>query len=103
MVGWLTISAFEKLLIFNSFSAPFSFPFLFFPLHHPSADSFQPVRTCPCSEKEQEGIRAAVSVSATGQGGEWKGASVVLLLGPVKCSQACNFIKQARNFKSQAG
>lgn len=63
VVGWLTIiSAFENVLIFNSCSAPFSLPFLFFPLYHPFADSFLPLRTCPCSEKEQEGIRKQLSL-----------------------------------------
>lgn len=39
VVGQLTIvSAFEKLLILKSFSAPFFFPFLFFPFHHLLAD-----------------------------------------------------------------
>jgi len=63
VVWWLIIiSTFAKLLKFNSFSASFSFSFLFFPLCHPFADSLQPVRTCPCSEEEQEAIRMQSSL-----------------------------------------
>lgn len=101
VVGCLTIiSAFEKLLIFKS-SAPFSFPFLFFPLPHPFVDSFQPLRTCSCSEKERDGIRKQQSPSLP-----WfreESGKELLLSYSLASSQACDFIKKAGNFVSQVG